>query len=357
MTLRLSGTEKQRDDALEALVLQQEIAEDLERERKRNKKDLSKIQLRVEAMGQQREEAHRVVLHLRSLIQGQSHHMEHMLRSIGSSTEISDFLGFDEIAEEAEDTAPESNKQQEEHMDSNIEKNMLGMDKTQKRLARLSITDVADRYLRDKTDAIADIVRNISEQCAAAVEGLQLAQQAVDDGSSDNETTMPTEQEENEQTTDVKEQAKATTEKENSNNTRNTKTRPLSLTNRSVATTDTTTDNETVTSTNSKAPTRESYRYSSIPPTPDLIHNRSSTSMSNFSNSTQPLSTMYTERTSTQYAPSEVGGPMRIVEGDGDHRGDEAIDDGSETATATISKQASEDLIRPTTAERRRVLS
>jgi chromosome segregation ATPase len=38
---RLSGTEKQRDDALEALVLQQEIAEELERERKRNKKEIS----------------------------------------------------------------------------------------------------------------------------------------------------------------------------------------------------------------------------------------------------------------------------------------------------------------------------
>src|ERR1700742_461776 len=41
---RLSGTEKQRDDALEALVLQQEIAEELERERKRNKKELAALQ-------------------------------------------------------------------------------------------------------------------------------------------------------------------------------------------------------------------------------------------------------------------------------------------------------------------------
>ncbi len=39
-----AGTEKQRDDALEALVLQQEIAEELERERKRNKKELSALQ-------------------------------------------------------------------------------------------------------------------------------------------------------------------------------------------------------------------------------------------------------------------------------------------------------------------------
>jgi len=40
------------------------------------------------------------------------------------------------------------------------------------------MTDVADRHLRDKSDAIAYIIRNISEQCAAAVEGLDLARRA-----------------------------------------------------------------------------------------------------------------------------------------------------------------------------------
>jgi hypothetical protein len=47
-----------------------------------------------------------------------------------------------------------------------------------KRFSELSMTDVADRHLRDKTDAIAYIIRNISEQCAAAVEGLDLARRA-----------------------------------------------------------------------------------------------------------------------------------------------------------------------------------
>jgi len=47
-----------------------------------------------------------------------------------------------------------------------------------KRSSQLSLVDVADRHLRDKTDAIAHIIRNISEQCAAAVEGLQLAHDA-----------------------------------------------------------------------------------------------------------------------------------------------------------------------------------
>src|SRR6201999_1016617 len=73
LALRLSGTEKQRDDALEALVLQQEIAEELERERKRNQKDLSALQHTNSTLSRQRDEAHRVVVHLRSLINGQSH--------------------------------------------------------------------------------------------------------------------------------------------------------------------------------------------------------------------------------------------------------------------------------------------
>lgn len=82
MSVRLSGTEKQRDDALEALVLQQEIAEELERERKRNKKELAALQHTNLTIMRQRDEARRVVLHLRSLITGQSHHMEHLVQSL-----------------------------------------------------------------------------------------------------------------------------------------------------------------------------------------------------------------------------------------------------------------------------------
>lgn len=298
LTLRLSGTEKQRDDALEALVLQQEIAEDLERERKRNQKDLAKIQLKVDSIARQRDEARRVVLHLRSLIHGQSHHMEHVLRSIGSSTEISDFLGFDE-SEEGEESGGET-ATRNESMAPDFEEHLLGLDRAQKRLARLSITDVADRYLRDKTDAIADIVRNISEQCAAAVEGLQLAQDAEDDeadhvGSqhSSAKTLRPERS--------IREDGEASS-------------------------------------------LHPELRSSSIPPTPELVHNRSSTSMSMVSSSTF----QDRDRSSLQYA-TEV--PTRIVEGDNEpSQDDETLDDGSETATATLSKQASEDLIRPTSA-------
>ncbi|KAI7057570.1 hypothetical protein KC352_g44172, partial [Hortaea werneckii] len=87
LTVRLSGTEKQRDDALEALVLQQEIAEELERERKRNKKDLSSLQHTNTTLLRQRDEAQRVVLHLRALIDGQAHHMEHIVKSLNESPE------------------------------------------------------------------------------------------------------------------------------------------------------------------------------------------------------------------------------------------------------------------------------
>ena len=89
LTVRLSGTEKQRDDALEALVLQQEIAEELERERKRNKKELSALQHTNITILRQRDEAQRVVLHLRALIDGQTHHMEHIVKSLSQAPEIS----------------------------------------------------------------------------------------------------------------------------------------------------------------------------------------------------------------------------------------------------------------------------
>lgn len=99
LTLRLSGTEKQRDDALEALVLQQEIAEELERERKRNQKELAALQHTTTSLARQRDDVQRVVLHLRSLINGKAHHMEHLVRSIGSAADLSE-LAEQEAAEE-----------------------------------------------------------------------------------------------------------------------------------------------------------------------------------------------------------------------------------------------------------------
>lgn len=319
LTLRLSGTEKQRDDALEALVLQQEIAEELERERKRNQKELSSIQHTNATLSRQRDDAQRVVLHLRSLINGQTHHMDHIVRSIGSSAELSE-LAEKEAAEDSKDAEPEVSETEskvslsrslsrresesgrfQSDMSPELEQHLLNLGKGQRQLARLSITDVADRYLRDKTDAISDIIRSISDQCAAAVEGLHMAQDAEDyesDASAKpghNDRLAP------------EYDGRSTRE-----------------------------GSELGDDNNSLHP---DTRASSVPPTPDLIHNRSSTSMSMVSSSTYP------ERSSQQYGPGEL--PTRIVEDDDEHAHETDGFD-NETETGTLSKQASEDLMQPT---------
>jgi hypothetical protein len=211
ITVRLSGTEKQRDDALEALVLQQEIAEELERERKRNKKDLSALQHTNATLLRQRDETQRVVLHLRALIDGQAHHMEHIVRSLKDTPEASEFLDAEEEAQspvsgELNVPAPSAqhspaairsmfsmgsrvssrastrqslrSDMHHEGESSTPSETTASRRHSSKRFSELSMTDVADRHLRDKTDAIAYIIRNISEQCAAAVEGLDLARRA-----------------------------------------------------------------------------------------------------------------------------------------------------------------------------------
>lgn len=305
LTLRLSGTEKQRDDALEALVLQQEIAEELERERKRNQKDLSALQHTTSTLTRQRDEAQRVVLHLRSLINGQAHHMEHIVRSVGDTAELSDYIqrGYAGLPEEPEeedrtDTAslkpPRSLKSSSnvggssrassadgksvdgDDVTSEMEHHFLNSGKLSKRISQLSMSDVADRHLRDKTDAIADIIRSIGEQCAAAVEGLQLAQDA------EFEEALEANKQEHENDNSVEDRQANSTRAEGSEAG----------------------DGEG----NYLSP---DGRASSIPPTPDLIHNRSSTSMSMASNSTVP------ERSSQQYAPSDL--PTKILEDDDEH--------------------------------------
>lgn len=321
LTLRLSGTEKQRDDALEALVLQQEIAEELERERKRNQKEISALSHTNSTLTRQRDDTQRVVLHLRSLIEGQTHHMEHVVRSIRSSSEITRMVeqGYEDEPEEStegnaevamETSVKESTTSKSVNdMSPELEQHLLSLSKDQKN-ARLSITDVADRYLRDKTDAIADIIRSISEQCAAAVEGLHLAQDAEDEETDASKSSSHQ---------DGAERLHSDFDEQEGRTTRATSEM----------------------SDADHASLNPDKGQTSIPPTPDLDHNRSSTSMSMMSSSTFP------ERSSQQYGPGDI--PTRIVEDDDEYAHETEGLDGQQTDTVTVSKQASEDLMRPQT--------
>lgn len=347
-------TEKQRDDALEALVLQQEIAEELERERKRNRKELAGLQHTNTTILRQRDEAQRVVLHLRSLINGQTHHMEHIVRSLGKSPELTEYLeeGFEDLPEEAGEgldgsaahtprdasevgviTGMEGLKSESRASSSRAStldgngRPLYGEDVTpemesrffnspiSKRFSQLSMADVADRHLRDKTDAIADIIRNISEQCAAAVEGLQLAHDA------DNES----------ETAEMKGRRDSHVARSEDGQGHSIRT-DVSETGEPSASDNGAEDSGFLS---------PEGRHSSIPPTPDLVHNRSSTSMSMTSASTTP------ERVSQQYAYRDV--PTKIVE-DNDAHEKTSVNGDSHNENGHITKQPSGDLMRPATA-------
>jgi len=292
--MRLAGTEKQRDDALEALVMQQEIAEELERERKRNKKHLSALQETNETILRQRDEAQRVVIHLRALIDGQAHHMEHIVRSLSDAPEVQGYIeeGYpseDDIDKGQATVRPtplasrrssrassraasrastvDARGLDVEDVNPDMERRFFSSPLSMKRFSQGSVADVADRHLRDKTDAIADIIRNISEQCAAAVKGLHLAQVAAHE-----HPNSDSEQEEEEE--------------EDRESTSGTHEREIH-------------DDASLLSPNDA--------LSSIPPTPDLVHHRSSTAMS-------MASTQSPERLSIQYQDLDV--PTKIAEAD-----------------------------------------
>ena len=284
---RLTGTEKQRDDALEALVLQQEIAEELELERQRNKKELSALQHTNMTILRQRDEAQRVVLHLRSLISGQTHHMEHLVRTIGDAPELQEYIDRDYDDEDAdvedgEEEAkldangetvqrPRGAHKSAEDMTPDMEARLNNGLRNSKRWSTMSIVDVADRHLRDKTDAIAHIIRNISEQCAAAVEGLQLAHDAEVEAEERSLKNVRSRSRMSLLSTAASEDAQSAQGSE----------------------------------VGEDGLLQPSGRISSIPPTPDLIHNRSSTAMSMSSSTTTP------ERNSQQY---HADIPTKIVE-------------------------------------------
>ncbi|KAL9632265.1 MAG: hypothetical protein Q9164_005425 [Protoblastenia rupestris] len=334
LTVRLSGTEKQRDDALEALVLQQEIAEDLERERKRNKKELGALQHTNTTIVRQRDESQRVVLHLRSLIDGQTHHMEHIVRSLNKAPELTEYIGegYDDVPEEMDE--PESISGSEVgHLESRRASTHSTMSNTagskvtpemesrffsslvsSKPGSRISIADVADRHLRDKTDAIADIIRNISDQCAAAVEGLQLAHDA---DTEEQDPALP---------------SKSTHEHKKSEDNVSLHTDVSQL---GAPDDNADADSGHGDSTGHLTPNGDRQRRqsltSTIPPTPDLISGRSNTSMSGYSNSTGATP----ERDSVQFQnnQNQRGGQdkTKIV-----GENDDLHDSGSETAAAAL---------------------
>lgn len=309
LTVRLAGTEKQRDDALEALVLQQEIAEELERERKRNKKDLSALQHTNTTLLRQRDEAQRVVLHLRALIDGQAHHMEHIVKQLTEAPETSEFL-------EAEDDTGSSEKglggleygsrassrtstRQSQRMEGETDSRLLNY-AARKRLSDLSMTDIADRQLQDKTDAIAYIIRNISEQCAAAVQGLDLVPKT--DG------TTSTEADE-----DDRSQSSRASKRRSKRASRKMSAISLSSDGQDQHTNGS--ESEFGGPASEASSSIFHKRTSQMPPTPDLVHDRSSTSMSVASEST--ASTLQRHSYGSPYRSSRDDiGSAKIVDTD-----------------------------------------
>jgi hypothetical protein len=213
LTTRLQKSEKLREEAIDALMLQQELAETLEREREKNLKEISALKQTNKNVNRQKEEAQRVVVHLRSLITGQTRHMEHIVSSLYTAPETAEFVEQEESPEDNDDsrsiTSERSHSRASQRLStsrsmaslrrlsrrpdrslafgsngeierSSYENRVFNSPTTSKnkRLSESSLLDIADRHLRDKTDAIANIIRNISDQCSAAVEALQLARSA-----------------------------------------------------------------------------------------------------------------------------------------------------------------------------------
>lgn len=188
---------------------------------------------------------------------------------------------------------------------------------------RLSMSDVADRHLRDKTDAIAYIIRNISDQCAAAVEGLHLAHNA------ENEDGDPVELELQPSSSNM---AHKHTQSDG-DVSMHTDVSQLGASDDS-ADHDSGHGESTGFLTPSNENGRSRSRTSSIPPTPDLVSShevRSSTSMSGYSNSTAQTGP---KRDSLQQDLHEKSNGVKILDVD-----DAAHDSGAEVGQNEIVKK------------------
>src|SRR5690606_6590207 len=167
---RLAGTEKERDEALQALAMQQEVAEELERERLKNKREIQALEKKTIEVKTQREQAQRVVLHLRSLIEGQAHHMEHIVKSLAEVPDLSAYVDEEEVIETEESEryrakraspahsratsrastvqgSPLDGENAADDMENRFHRNNSSRN-SMRRYSQMSVADVADRHLR-----------------------------------------------------------------------------------------------------------------------------------------------------------------------------------------------------------------
>ena len=303
---RLDRTERQRDDALEALAMAQELTEQLEGDRTKLKTELEGMREANDHTLSQRDEALKVVLHLRKLIDGQAHLLEdivHTLPQEVTSSDESDATvqpslkpALDRLAVPSpQDRSPSSMSNREKLEGADVTPEMedkffdgsqtpgsntgfpRGLDRG-KRYSLASISDVADKSLKEKTNAIADIIKNISEQCARAVDTLHLVDEEYEALSRDDmsEAVGPSIN-----GGDDDELGSTDAQGDDARSECTSNRRGSDVSERSTA----------------SAITR---------PTPDLLE-RSSTSFSNFSNTNMSRHSAYTDATS-------IGGNDKVAE-------------------------------------------
>ena len=281
--------------------------------------------------------------------------MEHIVRSLNKAPELSDYIeeGYDDVEEGEEHDSmsseagrripslreePESpglqdgEKLENAKVTPEMESQFFAQLASSRAGSRLSIADVADRHLRDKTDAIAYIIRNISDQCAAAVEGLHLAHNAENE---DHDHLDP-------ELASSKSSHKHTTS--DGDVSMHTDVSQLGAAEDNGEELDSGHGGSTGFLTPHEEMAGRQSRTSSIPPTPDLIGGRSSTSMSGYSNSTVPTQ----GRDSHQWqSHHDAGKSIKVVDSD-EPAQEEGSESGQHESDQLVGKRGSE--VRPVTA-------
>ena len=281
--------------------------------------------------------------------------MEHIVRSLNKAPELSDYIeeGYEDIEEDEEHNSLSSEAGRRipslrEEPDSPGAQDGEGLENakvtpemesrffsplaTSRAGSRLSITDVADRHLRDKTDAIAYIIRNISDQCAAAVEGLHLAHNAENEDSDHLEPELASSQSSHKHTTS------------DGDVSMHTDVSQLGAADDNGEELDSGHGGSTGFLTPHEEMGGRQSRTSSIPPTPDLIGGRSSTSMSGYSNSTVPTQGRDSHQWQSQH---DAGKGIKVIDSD-EQAPEEGSEAGSHESERLMGKRSSE--ARPITA-------
>lgn len=198
LEFKLKDTEKERDTALRKAEKHKSLVYQIQSEKETMKGILQEYQSNYKILSVERQEANRIVGELKDIMNGKSNDLQNVLEALNNAVSEEKLTGLslaaatleidrlEDVQEESEDCEHSAVAASDEPpiTPDEVKSRPLSFfgNRQSKRFStnsRVSLLDPVDKLMREKTDAIADIIRSIQGSCNEAVKVLDEKEQRL----------------------------------------------------------------------------------------------------------------------------------------------------------------------------------